>query len=82
MILTTTPSVEGQQIIDYVGIVSGEAIMGANNSNRKEALKHQGRDRSFQNAPSRCEGARFQPGGPRRQPGQSEGFSGRQVGGP
>jgi uncharacterized protein YbjQ (UPF0145 family) len=30
MILTTTPSVEGQRIADYVGVVTGEAIMGAN----------------------------------------------------
>ncbi len=30
MIVTTTPSVEGQAVTDYLGIVSGEAIMGAN----------------------------------------------------
>ena len=30
MILTTTPSVEGQTVRDYLGIVTGEAIMGAN----------------------------------------------------
>ncbi len=30
MILTTTPSVEGQAVADYLGIVTGEAIMGAN----------------------------------------------------
>lgn len=30
MITTTTPTVEGQQITRYLGIVSGEAIMGAN----------------------------------------------------
>ncbi len=30
MIVTTTPSVEGQPVTDYLGIVSGEAIMGAN----------------------------------------------------
>ena len=30
MIVTTTPSVEGYQIADYLGIVTGEAIMGAN----------------------------------------------------
>lgn len=30
MILTTTPSVEGKQIVEYKGIVAGEAIMGAN----------------------------------------------------
>ena len=30
MIITTTPSVEGQTVEDYLGIVSGEAVMGAN----------------------------------------------------
>lgn len=30
MITTTTPSVEGRQIASYLGIVTGEAIMGAN----------------------------------------------------
>jgi uncharacterized protein YbjQ (UPF0145 family) len=30
MIVTTTPSIEGYQIADYKGIVTGEAIMGAN----------------------------------------------------
>jgi uncharacterized protein YbjQ (UPF0145 family) len=30
MIVTTTPSVEGQRITAYLGIVAGEAIMGAN----------------------------------------------------
>ena len=30
MIVTTTPSVEGQPVTEYLGIVSGEAIMGAN----------------------------------------------------
>ena len=30
MIVTTTPSIEGQQITEYRGIVVGEAIMGAN----------------------------------------------------
>lgn len=30
MIITTTPSVEGKQITEYLGIVTGEAIMGAN----------------------------------------------------
>ena len=30
MIVTTTPSVEGDQIAEYKGIVVGEAIMGAN----------------------------------------------------
>ena len=30
MILSTTPSLEGHQILSYKGIVTGEAIMGAN----------------------------------------------------
>lgn len=30
MIITTTPSVEGKQIAEYCGIVTGEAILGAN----------------------------------------------------
>ncbi|MGI6553163.1 MAG: YbjQ family protein [Bacillota bacterium] len=30
MIVTTTPNVEGRTITAYLGIVSGEAIMGAN----------------------------------------------------
>ncbi len=30
MIITTTPSVEGKQIKRYFGIVTGEAILGAN----------------------------------------------------
>lgn len=30
MILTTTPTVDGRGISQYVGIVSGEAILGAN----------------------------------------------------
>lgn len=30
MILTTTPSVEGQRIKEYLGVVTGEAILGAN----------------------------------------------------
>lgn len=30
MIVTTTPSVEGQRIVRYHGIVTGEAILGAN----------------------------------------------------
>ncbi len=30
MILTTTPSIEGRQIRQYLGIVTGEAILGAN----------------------------------------------------
>jgi uncharacterized protein YbjQ (UPF0145 family) len=30
MIVTTTNTVEGRQITDYLGIVNGEAIMGAN----------------------------------------------------
>lgn len=30
MILTTTPSIDGKQIITYHGVITGEAIMGAN----------------------------------------------------
>ena len=30
MLITTTPSVEGRKVIRYLGIVTGEAIMGAN----------------------------------------------------
>jgi len=30
MIVTTTPSVEGRRIDDYLGIVTGEVIVGAN----------------------------------------------------
>jgi uncharacterized protein YbjQ (UPF0145 family) len=30
MIITTTPSVDGRQIAEYKGIVTGEAILGAN----------------------------------------------------
>jgi uncharacterized protein YbjQ (UPF0145 family) len=30
MIITTTPGVEGRRIVAYHGIVSGEAILGAN----------------------------------------------------
>ncbi len=30
MILTTTPSIEGRSIREYKGIVTGEAILGAN----------------------------------------------------
>ena len=30
MILTTTPSVDGRQIAEYLGVVTGEAILGAN----------------------------------------------------
>jgi len=30
MVITTTPSVEGRPIRDYLGIVTGEAILGAN----------------------------------------------------
>ena len=30
MLLTTTPSLEGKNITEYKGIVSGEAIIGAN----------------------------------------------------
>lgn len=30
MIVTTTPTLEGQKIRDYLGVVTGEAILGAN----------------------------------------------------
>jgi uncharacterized protein YbjQ (UPF0145 family) len=30
MIVTTTPSVEGRKVLEYRGIVTGEAILGAN----------------------------------------------------
>jgi uncharacterized protein YbjQ (UPF0145 family) len=30
VIVTTTPTVEGRPVVAYLGIVSGEAIMGAN----------------------------------------------------
>jgi uncharacterized protein YbjQ (UPF0145 family) len=30
MILSTTPSIEGKQITKYCGVVTGEAILGAN----------------------------------------------------
>lgn len=30
MIVSTTPTIEGKPIRDYLGVVSGEAIMGAN----------------------------------------------------
>lgn len=30
MIITTTPGVEGKRITEYLGVVTGEAIMGAN----------------------------------------------------
>jgi uncharacterized protein YbjQ (UPF0145 family) len=30
MIITTTPSFDGRNIIDYRGVVTGEAILGAN----------------------------------------------------
>lgn len=30
MIVTTTPSIEGRKITGYLGIVTGEAILGAN----------------------------------------------------
>lgn len=30
MILSTTPTIQGKEIVDYVSIVAGEAIMGAN----------------------------------------------------
>lgn len=30
MLVTTTPNIEGKKIVEYYGLVSGEAIMGAN----------------------------------------------------
>ncbi len=30
MIITTTDGIEGQRIIDYLGVVGGEAVMGTN----------------------------------------------------
>ncbi|MFH2050723.1 MAG: heavy metal-binding domain-containing protein [bacterium] len=30
MLVTTTPNIEGKKITDYFGLVTGEAIMGAN----------------------------------------------------
>ncbi len=30
MLLTTTPTIEGKQVREYLGIVTGEAIIGAN----------------------------------------------------
>lgn len=30
MIITTTPTLEGKTIVEYLGLVSGEAILGAN----------------------------------------------------
>ena len=30
MLVTSTPSIEGRQIVEYLGMVSGEAILGAN----------------------------------------------------
>ena len=30
MLVTTTPNIEGRRIVSYLGLVSGEAILGAN----------------------------------------------------
>ncbi len=30
MLVVTTPSIEGKKVVKYIGIVSGEAILGAN----------------------------------------------------
>lgn len=30
MLVTTTPNIEGKQIVKYIGLVNGEAIIGAN----------------------------------------------------
>lgn len=30
MLITTTPTIEGKQVVQYYGLVTGEAILGAN----------------------------------------------------
>jgi uncharacterized protein YbjQ (UPF0145 family) len=30
MIITTTPSIDGKRIVEYLGVIAGEAIVGAN----------------------------------------------------
>ncbi len=30
MIITTTPGIDGKKIVGYLGVVTGEAVMGAN----------------------------------------------------
>ncbi|MCB1645678.1 MAG: heavy metal-binding domain-containing protein [Pseudomonadales bacterium] len=30
MIVTTTPTIEGKKIVSYLGVITGEAILGAN----------------------------------------------------
>ncbi len=30
MLITTTPNIEGKRVVEYLGLVDGEAIMGAN----------------------------------------------------
>ncbi|PNU18785.1 hypothetical protein C2E25_15930 [Geothermobacter hydrogeniphilus] len=30
MLITTTPQIEGRQINDYLGVITGEAVLGAN----------------------------------------------------
>ncbi|MDC8013711.1 heavy metal-binding domain-containing protein [Tahibacter soli] len=30
MLLTTTPTIEGRRVVKYLGLVSGEAVLGAN----------------------------------------------------
>jgi uncharacterized protein YbjQ (UPF0145 family) len=30
LIITTTPSIEGKRIVEYLGVIAGEAIVGAN----------------------------------------------------
>ena len=30
MILTTTPNIEGHRITEYLGVVTGEAVLGTN----------------------------------------------------
>ncbi|MCR4921521.1 MAG: heavy metal-binding domain-containing protein [Bacteroidaceae bacterium] len=52
MILTTTPQIEGKPILEYKGIVTGEAIIGANFFKDLKAGLHDifgGRSRSYEN---------------------------------
>jgi uncharacterized protein YbjQ (UPF0145 family) len=30
MIITTTPNIEGKRVVQYLGVVTGEAVLGAN----------------------------------------------------
>ena len=40
MIVTTTPSVEGHNIVEYKGIVFGEVIAGVNDGQELASLQH------------------------------------------